>query len=226
MLKYSFYVKEGATGAGINQKRQAFQGAKSSMQQDTPADRNKIPIRDVLVSALPETGSVLEIASGSGVHVVCFAESFPNLMWQPSDPDISARAAIVANAEQSGLTNILDPLNLDVQGESWPSTRFNALICINMVHISPWQATESLFSHAKEILLPGSPLFLYGPYNRPNIPTAESNVAFDRSLKDRNHLWGLRDVEDVSKLATTNGFQLEKTVEMPANNISILFRLA
>ena len=210
----------------IEQINQPYRGTKNSMQQNTPADRNKLPIREVLAPALPKTGSVLEIASGSGVHVVCFAENFPDLVWQPSDPDVSARTSIIANTEQSGLSNILAPLNLNVQEDVWPSGHFNALICINMVHISPWQATEALFYRAKAILTPESPIFLYGPYTRPNVPTAASNVAFDKSLKDRNPLWGLRSLEDISNLAKANGFWLEKTIEMPANNLSILFRLS
>ena len=196
------------------------------MPNDTPAERNKTPINNILNSILPETGSVLEIASGDGTHVVFFAEQFPHLTWQPSDPDAGARKYANEKIKLSGLQNVREPLNLDVQGNLWPETSFSALICINMVHISPWESTTALFKRAGSTLVRGSPLFLYGPYIQTEVPTAPTNLAFDESLKQRNPLWGLRNVHSMSLEAAKYGFLLETVVEMPANNLSIVFRLS
>ena len=196
------------------------------MPNDTPAERNKTPIKSILNSILPETGSVLEIASGNGTHVVFFAEHFPNLAWQPSDPDPRARESANEKIRASGLQNVRKPLNLDVQANLWPETSFAALICINMVHISPWESTIALFKRAGSTLVRGSPLFLYGPYIQPEIPTAPTNLAFDESLKQRNPLWGLRNVHEMSLEAAKYGFLLENVIEMPTNNLSIVFRLS
>ena len=196
------------------------------MQQNSPAERNKEHIKNVLGSVLPKTGSVLEIASGTGTHIVFFSEHFPNLIWQPSDPDPNARLSATENIDISEQLNILPPLNLDVQSSSWPETSFSALVCINMIHISPWKSTTALFKHAGSSLLPGSPLFLYGPYLQSNVVTAPTNLAFDLSLKQRNSLWGLRKLDEVSKVANQHGFLLDNIVEMPANNLSVVFRLS
>ena len=196
------------------------------MQQSSPAERNKEPIKNVLGSVLPKTGSVLEIASGTGTHIVIFSEHFPNLIWQPSDPDPNARLSATENINISGQLNILPPLNLDVQSNSWPKPSFSALVCINMIHISPWKSTTALFKHAGSSLLPGSPLLLYGPYLQSDVVTAPTNLAFDLSLKQRNSLWGLRKLDEVSKVANQHGFLLDNIVEMPANNLSVVFRLS
>ncbi|HEX2764969.1 MAG TPA: DUF938 domain-containing protein [Allosphingosinicella sp.] len=195
------------------------------MKQQAPAAlRNRDPIALVLGDALPKQGLVLEIASGTGEHARWFAERFPVLLWQPSDPDPVARASIEAWRQEAGLRNLLAPLALDASAPQWPVERADAILCINMVHISPWKATLGLMRGAGRILPPGSLLILYGPYRRLGTPIAPSNEAFDASLKARNLEWGLRSVEDVADEAARNGLDLERVIEMPANNLTIVFR--
>lgn len=184
--------------------------------------RNREPIAAVLAEALPRSGLVLEVASGSGEHCAWFAERFPALDWQPSDPDEAARASI--RSWCAGLPNVLPPLDLDAAAAHWPAVRGDALLCINMVHISPWSATPGLFAGAARLLPAGAPLILYGPYVEADVPTAESNLAFDASLRARNPEWGLRDTADVKAAATTAGFALTERRAMPANNLMLLFR--
>jgi SAM-dependent methyltransferase len=184
--------------------------------------RNREPILAVLRNILPPSGLILEIASGTGEHVRFFAENLPHLDWQPGDPDPDALASIAAWSE--GVPNIRPPLQLDASALDWPIARADASLCINMVHISPWAATEGLFAGAARLLPPGAPLYLYGPYRRDGVPTEPSNEAFDQSLKARNPEWGLRRVEDVIALATRTGLGFERLVEMPANNLSVIFR--
>lgn len=184
--------------------------------------RNREPIAAVLAEALPRSGLVLEVASGSGEHCAWFAERFPALDWQPSDPDEAARASI--RAWCAGLPNVLPPLDLDAATAHWPAEHADALLCINMVHISPWEATLGLMAGAARLLAPGAPLILYGPYRQRSVPTAESNEAFDVSLKSRDPRWGLRLVEEVSAAADSRGLRLERIVPMPANNLSLVFR--
>lgn len=186
--------------------------------------RNRDPILAVLREALPGSGLVLEVASGTGEHVRHFAEALPALSFQPSDPDAAARASIAAWC--AGLPNVLPPLALDAAATDWPIARAEALLCINMVHISPWAATLGLFAGAARLLPEGAPLYLYGPYRRADVPTAPSNEAFDDSLKARNPAWGLRRLEDVHAVADAAGFAFDRLVEMPANNLSVLFRRA
>jgi SAM-dependent methyltransferase len=186
--------------------------------------RNAEAIIDVLRSVLPATGHVLEIASGSGEHALHFARAFPDLIFQPSDPDPQALASIEAWREAEGPPNLLRPMMLDAQEASWPVDRADAILCINMVHISPWAATQGLLAGAGRLLGPGAPLYLYGAYRREGVATAESNEAFDRSLKARNPEWGLRRLEDVVAEAAQHGLALERVVEMPANNLSVVFR--
>lgn len=186
--------------------------------------RNRDPILAVLREALPGSGLVLEVASGTGEHVRHFAEALPALSFQPSDPDAAARASIAAWC--AGLPNVLPPLALDAAATDWPIARAEALLCINMVHISPWAATLGLFAGAARLLPEGAPLYLYGPYRRADVPTAPSNEAFDESLKARNPAWGLRRLEDVHAVADAAGFAFDRLVEMPANNLSVLFRRA
>ena len=154
--------------------------------------RNRDAISAVLADLLPTSGKVLEIASGTGEHIVHFAAAFPHLTWQPSDYDEAGLASIAAWAGESGLSNILPPLHLDVMAADWPLASADVALCINMIHIAPWAATSGLFAGAARLLTRKSPLFLYGPYHEPDRPTAESNQAFDRSLKARNPDWGLR----------------------------------
>lgn len=186
--------------------------------------RNKEPIAAVLAGVLPERGLVLEVASGAGEHSAFFASRFPHLEWQPSDPDPDALGSIEAYVADAGLPNLREPVALDAAGETWPIDAADAVLCINMVHISPWAATEGLVRGAGKLLSSGAPLVLYGPYRRGGVPTAPSNEAFDQSLKARNPEWGLRTLEDVAALAANAGFALERLVEMPANNLTLAFR--
>jgi len=186
--------------------------------------RNRGPILDVLRSILPAKGLVLEIASGSGEHAVHFAAAFPGLTFQPSDPDEKARASIDAWAAASGLPNIKPAVALDASRPPWPLSWADAILCVNMVHISPWAATIGLFHQAYDILPPGAPLYLYGAYLRAGVETAESNLAFDAWLKGQNPEWGLRDLDEVVALARENEFSEPQIIEMPANNLSVIFR--
>ncbi|MGO9390141.1 DUF938 domain-containing protein [Rhodoblastus sp.] len=188
------------------------------------AARNRGPILDVLRQVLPREGLVLEIASGSGEHVVHFATHLPKLTFQPSDPGAEARASIAAWIAAPGARNILAPLALDAATAPWPVAKADAIICINMIHISPWAATEGLFAGARTLLPEGAPLYLYGPYRRNGAHTAPSNSAFDESLRAQNPGWGVRDLETVAACAARAGFGEPQVVEMPANNLSVIFR--
>lgn len=194
------------------------------MKQHAPAtERNREPIRDVLARVLPPTGCVLEIASGSGEHAIAFARAFPHLTWQPSDADPRALASIAAWRDEAGLPNLAGPLSLDVTG-AWPAVQPDAIVCINMLHISPWEAAVALFTHAGNLLPPGAPLVTYGPYRFAGELPAPSNAAFDQSLRARDPRWGIRDVVDLTTLATASGLALCETIAMPANNHALVFR--
>jgi hypothetical protein len=186
-------------------------------------ERNREGIADVLRDILPEQGTVLEVASGTGEHAVHFARAFPHLMWQPSDYDAAGLASIVAWSAEAALPNILPPVQIDATAPIWPTVAADAILCINMVHISPWAATIGLFRGSADILPQGAPLYLYGPYRQRGVETAPSNEDFDVSLKSRNPEWGLRYVEDVVA-AAADGFTLETMIQMPANNLSLVFR--
>lgn len=188
--------------------------------------RNAVPIAEVLGTILPARGLALEVASGTGEHAVHFARAFSQLEWQPSDPDPGARRSIAAWQAQAALANLLPPLELDACAADWPLDRADAILCINMVHISPWAATEGLMRGAGRLLAPGAPLYLYGPYFQAGVPTAPSNLAFDASLRDRDPEWGVRELEDVSALGREHGLALDAIVAMPANNLSVVFRKA
>lgn len=188
--------------------------------------RNREPILTVLQRVLPVDARVLEIASGSGEHAVYVARAMPGLTWQPSDPDATARASIAAWIAEEGLTNVLPPRAIDVREESWgveADGQFDAIVAINMIHISPWEATLGLLQGANRLLRPYGVLYTYGPYMRDGQHTAPSNEAFDASLKSRNAAWGIRDVADIRLAALLHGFRLRETVEMPANNLSLVF---
>lgn len=186
--------------------------------------RNRDAIAAVLADWLPEAGTVLEVASGSGEHVVHFAAAFPHMGWQPSDPDPAGLTSITAYRAEAGLANIAPPLALDASAPEWPIDRAGAVLCINMVHISPWEATLGLFAGAARLLAPAAPLILYGPYVEPDVPTAESNLAFDASLRSRNLAWGLRDTDAVKGAAADAGLAFAERRAMPANNLMLLFR--
>ena len=195
------------------------------MKRHAPAaERNREPIAAVLREVLPEQGLLLEIAAGTGEHAAYLAPLFPGLAWQPSDPDPEAMSSIEAWQADSGADNLLPPVFLDAASETWPIDAADAVLCINMVHISPWSATEGLMRGAGRLLPPGGPLILYGPYRRDGVPTAPSNEAFDASLKSRNPAWGLRELEAVQAEAAGQGLGFERLYEMPANNLSLVFR--
>ena len=186
--------------------------------------RNRDAILALLRRVLPPRGLVLEIASGSGEHAAYFAQSLPHLQWQPSDPDAQALASIAAHAAAAAAPNLLPPLEFDVTSPSWPLARADAIVCCNMIHIAPWAATEGLVAGAARVLPAGGILYLYGPYMVGGRHTAPSNAALDADLRARNPQWGIRDIDAVTALAEKHGFVPTETVEMPANNLSVIFR--
>ena len=188
------------------------------------AERNKGPIRDVLARVLPRRGVVLEIASGTGQHVVHFAKAFSGLTWQPSDPDAELRESIALRVRDEQLPNVNPPIDLDVARLPWPLQTADALVSINLIHVAPWSATLALFEGAKTLLPAQHVLLLYGPYRRYGRHTSESNAQFDSDLRAHDPEWGLRDLEAVSDVAGRAGFVLAETVEMPANNFSLVFK--
>jgi len=188
--------------------------------------RNREPILAVLRRVLAEPSKVLEIASGAGGHAVFIAKAMPMLDWQPSDPERQARDSIADWVAHEGLTNVRPPLAIDVHDDSWgveDRAPFDAVISINMIHIAPWSAALGLLEGAGRLLRVGGILFLYGPFMREGRHTAPSNAAFDALLKARNPEWGVRDLTDVYAAAERHGLQLRETVEMPANNLSVIF---
>lgn len=195
------------------------------MKRHAPATaRNREPLAEVLRAVLPDRGTLLEVASGTGEHAAWFAPLFPNLLWQPSDADPEALASIEAWQADSDAANLLPPVVLDAASGTWPLDRADAILCVNMVHISPWSATLGLLRGAGRLLPAGGPLVLYGPYRRAGVPTAPSNEAFDRSLRSSDPEWGLRELEEVAAEAEANGLCFERLFEMPANNLTAVFR--
>ena len=188
--------------------------------------RNRDAIAAVLADWLPPSGRVLEVASGSGEHIVHFAAAFSHLEWQPSDPDPAALTSIAAWTGEASLANVAPPLALDAASSGWPIERAEAILCINMVHISPWAATVGLFAGAARLLSARAPLILYGPYVEPDVPTADSNRAFDASLRARNAAWGLRDTAAIKGAAAGAGLDFIERRAMPANNLMLLFNRA
>lgn len=186
--------------------------------------RNREPILDVLRTVLPPTGRVLEVASGSGEHITYFATQLPALTWQPSDPSPEARASIAAWVAAERLANVGAPIDLDARALPWPASAVDAILAINMVHISPWAATQGLLHEAGRLLAPGGLLYLYGPYRQAGVPLASSNAAFDADLRRRDPAWGLRSVSEVEAEAERSGLQLETIIAMPANNLSLVLR--
>jgi SAM-dependent methyltransferase len=194
------------------------------MRREAPAAaRNRQPILEVLQPRLPEEGLVLEIASGTGEHVVHYAAARPELTFQPSDPDADARASVDAWVQTLGLKNVLPALEIDVTATAWPVERADAVLCCNMIHIAPWEAAIGLVDGAARLLPRGGLFYLYGPYRRDGRHTAPSNEAFDTDLRRRNPAWGVRDLEAVVDVTRTQGFSAPDIVEMPANNLSLLF---
>ena len=189
------------------------------------ADRNKEPILSVLQNVLPTRGLAVEVASGTGQHVIHFAKNLAELTWLPSDPDVEFRKSIETRIRDSTLGNVRTPLNLDVLDNPWPVSEADAVLCINMIHVAPWEATRALIHGAERILSAEGILFMYGPYRRSGAHTAPSNEAFDLRLKEQNPDWGIRDLEDIEKLGERVGLLLETVVEMPANNLSLVLKL-
>jgi len=187
------------------------------------AQRNKRPICEVLQRCLPEQGTVLEVASGGGEHVVHFAERFPRLQWQPSDTNADALASIRAWCAAAKLPNIAKPLALDVRSIPWPVQHADAVVNINMIHISAWECCQALFAGAAAILPVEGLLYLYGPFSIDGRHTSPSNADFHASLRARDPSWGVRDLREVAKLAAEHGFDAPKIVQMPANNLSVVF---
>jgi hypothetical protein len=196
------------------------------VKQHAPAAlRNREPIAEVLARELPAHGTVLEIASGTGEHAVFFAHAFPALHWQPTDPSEEALASIAAYRAEERRANLAAPLRLDAADpDGWPVAAADAAVCINMVHISPWEASIGLFTGCAAVLPEDAPLFLYGPYLEEGVATAPSNLAFDASLKARNPLWGLRELAAVDRLAADHGFARTQRYAMPANNLVLVYR--
>ena len=188
------------------------------------AERNKGPILDVLARVLPARGVVLEVASGTGQHVIHFARALSGLTWQPSDPDPELCESIAQRVGEDKLANINPPIELDVTRLPWSLQTADAMVCINMIHVAPWSATLALFEGAKTLLPPQHVLFLYGPYRRYGRHTSESNAQFDSDLRAHDPEWGLRDLEAVSDVAGRAGFVLAEIVDMPANNFSLVFK--
>jgi len=188
------------------------------------ADRNKGPILAVLERVLPRTGFVLEIGSGTGQQIAHFARALPHLTWQPSDPDAEFRESVRQWITLEQLGNVRAPLELDVFRHPWPVVRADAIVCINMIHVAPWAATEALLSGAKDVLPDDGVLFLYGPYRRFGRHSAKSNATFDAQLRAQDPEWGLRDLEAVVELAGAAGLALDEVVDMPANNFSVILR--
>ncbi|GEO18346.1 DUF938 domain-containing protein [Microvirga aerophila] len=186
--------------------------------------RNRDPILTILRRVLPQTGTVLEVASGTGEHAVHFAAALPHLTWQPTDYNEQALNSIAAHRAASRLSNLLAPFVLDVSAPQWPVDHADAIVAINMVHISSWQATQGLISGAGRMLPPGGMLYLYGAYKENGTHTSPSNEAFDEDLRRRNPEWGVRSLEDVTELARAHGLELVERIPMPANNLSLILR--
>jgi hypothetical protein len=186
--------------------------------------RNRDPILAVLRHVLPPSGLVLEIASGSGEHAAYFAARLPGIVWQPSDREPALIASIAAHAAASGAPNIRPPVTLDVSDRAWPVAEADAAVAINMIHVAPWDDCLAMLDGAARLLAAGSPLFLYGPFRRGGRHTAPSNQAFDRSLRAQDARWGVRDLDAVAEAAEARGLALDEVVEMPANNLGVVFR--
>ena len=207
--------------------RRFYEGATvGEARRSAPAaSRNREPIAEMLAEWLPPEGTVLEVASGTGEHALWFAERFPKLDWQPSDTHPDALASIAAWRDELGLPNVRPPVVIDASKTLWPVEHADAVLNINMAHISPWAASLGLIAGAASLLPPEGSLILYGPWLKDDVETAPSNLAFDADLKSRDPAWGLRRVEDFAEAAAAKGFELVETRAMPANNLMLLFQL-
>jgi SAM-dependent methyltransferase len=202
-------------------------GSETRERRHAPAaERNKEPILEVLRGVLPDRGLVLEVASGTGQHTVHFAAALTELTFQPTEREPSALADIRAWVEHAAVANVREPLALDVTAASWPVSQADALFNANMIHIAPWEVCLALLEGAARVLEAGAPLVMYGPYKRAGEHTAPSNAAFDESLRSRDPRWGVRDLDDVVAEAARCGLELERVVQMPANNLTVIYRRA
>jgi SAM-dependent methyltransferase len=186
--------------------------------------RNREPILLVLRDYLPRPALVLEIAAGTGEHAVWFSRALPDLTWQPTDRDPDALRSIAAWRDRTGAPNLLPPLLLDAAAETWPVAQADAVVAINMVHIAPWTATKGLIAGAARVLAGGGLLYLYGPFREGGVHTAASNAAFDADLRARDPSWGIRDLDEITALASQHGLMGPERIAMPANNLSVVFR--
>ncbi|NRD44445.1 DUF938 domain-containing protein [Corallococcus exiguus] len=195
------------------------------MKRHAPAtERNREPLLAVLREVLPTEGTLLEVASGTGQHAAFFAKAFPGLTWQPTDGDPSSLESIDAWRMEEGLANVLPARLLDASSDAWPVEHADAMLCVNMIHIAPWAACQGLMRGAARVLRPGGRLVLYGPYFVEGKETAPSNLAFDESLRARDASWGVRELGTVTAEAARHGLQRERVVEMPSNNLTVVFR--
>ena len=211
----------------MTDERRFYEAPVTGTRRSAPAAlRNREPIAEVLAEWLPESGLVLEIASGTGEHATFYAERFPSLEWQPTDIHPDALSSIAAWRDASGLPNLRPPLTLDASSTEWPIDHADAVLSINMVHISPWTSALGLLDGAARLLADGARLILYGPWLKDDIPTVPSNLDFDADLKRRDPAWGLRRVEDFTAAAEPRGFRLEDHPQMPANNLMMLWKKA
>jgi SAM-dependent methyltransferase len=209
----------------VADERRFYEASAAGARRSAPAaQRNREPIADVLRDWLPPSGLVLEIASGTGEHAAYFAERFPNLEWQPSDIHPDALWSIAAWRAAAALPNMRAPRSLEAASFDWPIDAADAVLSINMVHISPWASALGLIDGAARLLRSGAPLILYGPWLKQDLPTATSNLNFDSDLKWRDPQWGLRSVEEFAAAADGKGLELVETRAMPANNMMLLFR--
>ena len=213
----------------------------NDLRQYAPAtQRNRESILEILLQVLPSTGTILEVASGSGEHAVFFAQHLTPRKWLPSDPNPISRDSIIAWAAHFSSNNLYPPIDLDVRAPIWSvekvassewvdhreldNSPIRAIVSINMIHISPWSACLGLMAGANRILSPGGILYLYGPYKKAGKHTAPSNTAFDESLRAQNPEWGIRDLDEVVAAADTQNLTLLETYQMPANNLSVVFQ--
>ena len=197
-------------------------------RQYAPAtQRNREPIFEILSRVLVQKSNILEIASGTGEHAVYFASRLKSYRWIPSDTNPTSWESIVAWKQAEAVANLEQPLSIDVTQANWQQQvaelNIDAIVNINMIHIAPWQACLGLMTGAGQILPPGGVLYLYGPYKRNGEHIAPSNANFDRSLRDRNSEWGVRDLEAVEEAAAAENLRLQQVIEMPANNLSVIF---
>jgi cyclopropane fatty-acyl-phospholipid synthase-like methyltransferase len=196
-----------------------------TVRQHAPhADRNKGPIVDVLRRVLPDVGIVLEIGSGTGQHITHFAREFPGVEWQPSDYDQVAVASIESYRRESRLPNVREPLLLEVRKRTWGNGLLDAVVAIDLVHVTSWSVCEGLFDGARRHLKPSGVLVMYGPFKQEGGFQAPENATLDAALRAKNPDWGLRDLEAVAALGMARGLLVEQVVDMPANNVAVVFR--